>query len=177
MPPNLCEGVVSALHQPALHGFGSTLRCVVQRLWWTRVRSNVSNFVRNCEVCDCDRNFNLNPRADFGRMPADQPFASLYFDIVGGQGSRSLGAGPKSVLTMIDKLKGCAEVILIDDHRAETVASVVVSEWTFRYGAPEKIHSDQGAQFESALFEELCTSFGVDKTKTTPYRPQLNGKC
>ena len=50
----------------------------------------------------------------------------------------------------------------IDDQRAETVARVVFSEWISLYGAPEQIHSDRGAQFESALFEELCTSFGVD---------------
>ena len=46
-----------------------------------------------------------------------------------------------------------------------------------RYGASEQIHSDRGAQFESALFEELCVALGVDKTRTTPYRPQTNGKC
>ena len=32
-------------------------------------------------------------------------------------------------------------------------------------------------QFESALFAELCATFGVDKTRTTAYRTQANGKC
>ena len=70
---------------------------------------------------------------------------------------------------MIDGLTGWAEAISIDDQRAETVARVVFSEWISRYGAPKQIHSDRGAQFESALFAELCTSFGIDKTRTTPY--------
>ena len=78
---------------------------------------------------------------------------------------------------MIDGLTGWAEAIPIDDQHAETVARFVLSEWVSRYGAPEQIHSDRGAQFESALFEELCTLFGVDMTRTTPYRPQSNGKC
>ena len=78
---------------------------------------------------------------------------------------------------MIDGLTGWAEAISIDDQPAETVAHVIFSEWISRYGAPEQIHSDRGPQFESALFEELCTSFGVDKTRTTPLRPQSNGKC
>ena len=77
---------------------------------------------------------------------------------------------------MIDGLTGWAEAVPIHDQRAETVARVVYSEWIARYKAPEQIHSDRGAQFESALFEELCVAFGVDKTRTTPYRPQASGK-
>ena len=177
MPPNLREGVVSALHLPAHHGFESILRRVAQRFWWPSVRGDVSTYLRNCEVCDRDKNSNPSPNAALVRLPADQPFASRYVDIVGGQGSLSLGAGPKSILTMIDGLTGWAEAIPIDDQRADTVARVVFSEWISRYGAPEQIHSDRGAQFESALFEELCTSFGVDNTRTTPYRPQSNGTC
>ena len=132
MPPNLREGVVSSLHLPAHHGFESTLRRVIQRFWWPRVRIDVFTYVRNCEVCDRDKNSNRNPRAPLGRLPADQPFASLDVDIVDGQGSLSLGAGPKSILTMIDGLTGWAEVILIDDQRSETVARVVFSEWISR---------------------------------------------
>ena len=128
VPPNLREGVGSALHLPAHHGLESTLRRVAQRFWWPRVRSDVSTYVRNCKVCDRDKNSNPNPRAALGRLPADQPFSSLYVDIVGGQGSLSLGAGPKSILTMIDGLTGCAEAIPIDDQRAETVARVGFSE-------------------------------------------------
>ena len=51
------------------------------------------------------------------------------------------------------------------------------AEWITRYGGSDQIHSDRGTQFESALFEELCIAFGIDKTRTTPYRPQANVKC
>ena len=153
------------------------MRRVAQRYWWPHVHGDISAFVRGCEVCDQQRNHYPNPHAALGHLPADQPFASLYIDIVGGHGSLLLGAGPKSILTMIDGLTGWAEAVPIDDQRAETVARVVYSEWIAHYGAPEQIHSDRGAQFESALFEELCVAFGIDTTRTTPYRPQANGKC
>ena len=68
---NLRKGVVSALHLPAHHGFKSTLRRVAQRFWWPRVRGDVSTYVRNCDVCDGDRNSNPNPRAALKRLPAD----------------------------------------------------------------------------------------------------------
>ena len=37
------------------------------------------------------------------------------------------------------------------------------------------IHSDRGTQFESEIFNELCSLWRVDKTRTSPYHPQSNG--
>ena len=42
------------------------------------------------------------------------------------------------------------------------------------YGFPEKILSDQGRNFESALISELTQ---IRKLRTTPYRPEGNGSC
>ena len=78
---------------------------------------------------------------------------------------------------MIDGLTGWAEAVPIVDQSAATVARAVYNEWFARYGVPEELHSDRGTQFEAALFAELCSIFGTDKTRTTPYRPQANGKC
>ena len=44
----------------------------------------------------------------------------------------------------------------LPDHTAQTVAKVVVEEWICKMGAPYIIHSDQGADFESNLFREMC---------------------
>ena len=177
VPAALCEEVFRVLHEPAHHGYEATLRRFAQRFWWRRVRGDVSAFVQSCEVCDCDRNSNPLPRALLGHLPADQPFGTLYIDIVGGQGSLSLGPSPKSILTMIDGLTGWAEAVPIADQSAATCAHAVYAEWIACYCVPEQLHSDRGTQFESALFTALCTTFGVDKTHTTAYRPQANGKC
>ena len=40
---------------------------------------------------------------------------------------------------------------------------------------PRQIHTDQGRQFESGLFKELCKKFSIDKTRTTALRPQSDG--
>ena len=37
------------------------------------------------------------------------------------------------------------------------------------------IHTDQGVQFESNLFQEMCRLLQIQKTRTTPYHPQSDG--
>ena len=120
--------------------------------------------VKACETCDRDRGENPSPRAWLKHLPAIQPFAVLYIDMVGNQGSLSVGASPKSILTMIDSLTGWAEAVPIADQSALTVARAVYTKWISRYSVPKQLHSDRGVQFESAVFAELCAVFGIDKS-------------
>ena len=78
---------------------------------------------------------------------------------------------------MIDGLTDWVEAVPNSDQSAATVARAVYSEWFARYGVPEQLHFERCTQFEAALFAELCSTFGVDKARTTPYRTQANGKC
>lgn len=44
-----------------------------------------------------------------------------------------------------------------------------------RYGVPKCLLTDQGRNFLSTLFKEVCSLLGIHKLKTTPYHPQCNG--
>ena len=37
------------------------------------------------------------------------------------------------------------------------------------------MHTDQGRNFESQLFKEVCSILGVDKQRTTPGNPKSDG--
>jgi transposase InsO family protein len=52
------------------------------------------------------------------------------------------------------------------------VAKIIVEQVLTRLGVPYAFHSDQGTQFESRLFGEVCKLFGIKKTRTTPYHPK-----
>ncbi|XP_060554957.1 uncharacterized protein LOC132715881 [Ruditapes philippinarum] len=58
---------------------------------------------------------------------------------------------------------------------ASTVAKILVDNVITRFGIPNNIHSDQGSQFESKLFRELCNLLQIKKTRTTPYHAQSDG--
>ena len=44
-----------------------------------------------------------------------------------------------------------------------------------RFGVSLLIHSDQGCNFVSAVFTEMCQLLGIQKTRTKAYHPQSDG--
>lgn len=58
---------------------------------------------------------------------------------------------------------------------ADTVARLFVTHWIARYGAPLRVTSDQGRQFESRLFKQLEEITGFTRIRTTAYHHQANG--
>ena len=50
-----------------------------------------------------------------------------------------------------------------------------MSQFFSRFGVPGELHSDQGRNFESSVFQEVCTLLGIHKTRTTALHPQSDG--
>ncbi|KAJ8351905.1 hypothetical protein SKAU_G00233810 [Synaphobranchus kaupii] len=67
-----------------------------------------------------------------------------------------------------------AEAYPTKDQKAGTVAKVLWRNLFSRFGFPEKLHADQGRNFESSVVKELCKCTGITKTHTSPYHPQGN---
>ena len=53
---------------------------------------------------------------------------------------------------------------------------MLVEEVVCRYGVPQYLHSDQGANLVSDVIKSLCTLLGIQRTQTTAYHPQGNGQ-
>jgi len=83
--------------------------------------------------------------------------------------------GNKHILVICDYFTRWTEAYALPNKEAATVAKVLVSEWICRYGVPDAIHSDQGANFEASLFAEVAELLGMEKTRTTAYHPQSDG--
>ncbi|VDI28768.1 Hypothetical predicted protein [Mytilus galloprovincialis] len=68
------------------------------------------------------------------------------------------------------------ECIPLPSQTAEVTAQAAINEFFTRFGYPFQLFSDQGRNFESALFKAVCDLLQIHKARTTPYRPQSNGQ-
>ncbi|XP_053351273.1 uncharacterized protein LOC128520866 [Clarias gariepinus] len=111
-----------------------------------------------------------------GRRPEYNAVAHL-----GLEGVDILGPFPVSdrgnryVLVAMDYFTKWPEAFAVPDQSASTTARVLVDEVFSRFGAPERLHSDQGRNFEAEVFAAVCERLGVKKTRTTPLHPQSDG--
>ena len=78
---------------------------------------------------------------------------------------------------MIDLFTRFAVAVPVPDMSAQTVIDAVLMKWFLVFGAPRRIHSDQGTNFESAAFGNFCALWNVMKSRTTAYHPAGNGAC
>ena len=78
-------------------------------------------------------------------------------------------------LTLQDHFTKWTDAIPLRQHTAVTVANVLFKNVFVHYGMSLRLLSDQGPEFESNLFQELCKKAGIQKTRTSPYEPRTNG--
>jgi len=51
-----------------------------------------------------------------------------------------------------------------------------VNEWVFTYGPPAELIADNGRQFTSRFFQDVCKILTIHNSFTTTYHPQTNGQ-
>ena len=82
--------------------------------------------------------------------------------------------GNRHIVVVRDQFTKWYEAIPLPDQTAVSTANALFDHWISRFGCPHSLHSDQGQNFESKLFEQIMQLLEVDKTSTTPFHPQRN---
>ena len=84
--------------------------------------------------------------------------------------------GNRYILVLMDHFSKRCEAFPTKDQKASTVTDILLQKVFSRFGPPQVLHSDQGANFESNLMHELCDLMGISKTRTSAYHPQCDGQ-
>ncbi|XP_060085269.1 uncharacterized protein LOC132564648 [Ylistrum balloti] len=83
--------------------------------------------------------------------------------------------GIGNILVITDHFTRYAQAIPTRNQTAKTTAEAIFNNFIVHYGIPQKVHTDQGTNFESDMMKELCSILGMERSRTTPYHPMGNG--
>ena len=170
------DEVLEAAHQIAHQSAEKMLETLKQRYWWPSIRRDITRYVSTCETCVRTRAVSHTPHAQLQLFPAASRFELVHIDILGGRTSLpETAGGHKYILNIIDHFTRYCVAVPLKDQKAETVADAFVTHWVWRFAAPMRLHSDQGTNFESTLFAEMCQRLHIAKSRTLAYNPRSNG--
>lgn len=172
VPTEFRQQILANTHGLSHSGSRATIKLMISRFVWLGIRKDTVNFVRNCIDCQRAKVSRHTKTAPARYDPPTQRFAHINIDIVGPFDPCE---GQIYCLTMMDRFTRWPEAMPMPDKTAETVARAIQMHWISRFGVPTTITSDQGRQFESAVFSSLMQLTGTDHLRTTPYHAQSNG--
>jgi transposase InsO family protein len=177
MPEHLRAQLLTVAHDAADSGHlgvNRTLEKLLERCWWPGIQQDVKNWVASCPACLRRKCPTRPQKAPLQQTPQPcRPWQSVQIDIKGPLCRTE--RGNQYILSMCDCFSKWMETCALSSIEAEKVADALVRQVVLRHGVPDTIHSDQGRQFESRVFANLCEQLGVEKTRTSPFHPSGNG--
>ena len=170
VPCDSREEVLTQLHGhlSAGHlGTTKTIDKVKKRFYWYKYKEFIENWVQKCPQCQARRLPKLRPKAPMSQNRVGVPMERVCLDLLGPFPERR--NRNKYVLSIVDQLTRWVELFHIKNMEAIPIAKVFVNEFVSRYGLSRQILTDQGRQFESMLFKEICVLMDIDKKRNTSF--------
>lgn len=149
IPDSLKAQVLNGLHKSAGHqGQARTLSFARQRFFWIGMERDIISHVRDCFRCVVGKTPEPNDRVPLESICTSEPMELVCIDF----------------WTAEQTDKKCVDVLVVTDHfsklshafpcknqSAKQVARRLWNDFFCIYGFPKRIHSDQGANFESRM--------------------------
>jgi hypothetical protein len=139
------------------------------------MKTDVQEFVCQCEVCQHAKHLNQHPQGLLQALPTPAgAWQDITVDFVEGL---PLSEGANAILVVVDHFTKYAHFIpMKHPFLALQVARVFVDSVVKLHGMPKSIISDRGALFTSHFWRQLFQKLGTKLQFTTAYHPQTNGR-
>ena len=173
LPNCLRHLVYEELHQNMGHlGSERTFALAKQRVFWPGMLLDIEEFVRERCPCIARKKPSVKQYAPMQSIITSAPLELLAVDYVHLENS---SAGHEYILVITDHFTRYTQAYPTKNKSSVTAAKHLYDDFIFRFGAPTKLLSDQGREFDNNLFKEVEKLAGIKKIRTTPYHPQTNG--
>ena len=154
-------------------GVKRTLARIRARFYWPSVARDVYDYCSSCVHCVSRKAPHIHRQQPMLPILAYTPFEKIGMDFK--TVSQASTRGNQVILVVMDYFTKWVECYPLPTQSAMGVANCLI-DFISRHGVPQHIISDQGAEFQADLFQQVCHLLQVDKRRTTPYRPQTDGQ-
>ena len=173
LPPSLKKDALNRNHDALTAGHlgaHKTLEHLRRDAFWINMAKDVEEYCKQCSTCQQSK-LPMPQRAPLQNIPIGQPWQMIAVDILQVPMSTN---NNRYLLVIQDYFTKWADAIPLPDQTASRITTELIKFFS-TYGPPQILHSDQGRNFESAVFTQVLHAFGVQKSRTTPYHPQGDG--
>ena len=163
------DRVAIKLHKQFGHAGSSKLLDLVRKAGVTneKLDKSIRDAVDFCDVCK--RLKKPSPRPVVGFSLADDFNEAVSMDL------KSWGS--QYFFVIVDVATKFCTATVINNKCATTIVNNLFTSWIVLFGAPKKILSDNGAEFNNAIMRELGEVFNVRVLTTAAESPWSNGVC
>ena len=130
-------------------GQDKTLSRLKERFYWPGHWSDVHHWCSTCATCASRKTPSPKHKAELQPVKAGYPMQIVATDILGPLPITP--NGNSYLLVASDYFTRWVEAYPIPNQEATTIANKLTEELFFQFSLPDKLHSDQGRQFESVL--------------------------
>lgn len=158
--------LLNKIHSSHL-GMDGCLRRARESLYWPNYSNDIKEFISLCSVCRDYERANQRETLMSHDIP-DRPWATVGADM--------FSLDSKDFLVLVDYFSGFFEIDRLKDTTALSIIVKMKNHFA-RYGAPEKVVSDNGPQFSCTEFVNFANTWDFDHCPSSPGNSRANGKA
>ncbi len=198
--PKALKHIIFRLHHDhpisGHRGVQLTTLNISRKYVWYKMQKEIRQYVKSCDICQKVNPSNQKPGGTLSPNRSQFPWEIIAIDIVGPlppsgpppvkpvkkqKGNRKLGRPVKLrdpdkfhyIFVIIDTLSKWVELFPLKTITAQVIVEKFY-ETICRFGFPRQVISDNGTQFTSEAFIDICRAFNIDIKFCPTYHAQAN---
>ena len=177
--PTQVKAILQEIHEGVcsshIRGRALSRRALLQRYYWPTMARDSRDYVSKCDKCQRHASMVNRPAEVQTPILSPWPFAQWGIDIIG---PLPMAKGQvKFAVVAVDYFTKWAEVEPLATITEKKMENFVERNILSRFGIPRILISDNGRQFDTPVFKQFCSGYGISNHYSSPEHPQANGQA
>lgn len=178
LPRNFIEPTVQFYHGTVScaqhYGREKTMALLKRYFYWPFMADSVAQVIDRCEICFKAKGPTHRVKPPLKLFKDGLLHGRWHVDFCGPFVQTK--EGYRYILVAVESFSCWPVAVPTKTQKSIEVAQNLIDHVFSVYGAPNSIKTDQGRQFEAQLLNDVMKLYGIERSHTTPFHPQANGK-